>query len=754
MTIVSQLRSAMNRLSVCRVLLPSLMFLLSSAVATSAEPVPQELQPWLKSQSWQRDTTGPILELGRLGSYDDRHIFAPCVSQEKGTYSLWYCGSTGLVKDRMFVVGLAKSDDGIHFRKSRQNPVFSFGDGEHSVLTPTLLRSADGQTLRENDRLRMWFSATDFHDETALHQLYETTSLDGVTWTEPGSDNLKHVYAPTILKTGRTYQMWFTDVSQDPWCIRHASSLDGNKWRVSPDPVLELDQDWESGRLFYPTVLKLGDAYLMWYGSYWTERKNTTALGFAVSIDGLNWYKHPENPVLRPDPERPWESHYVTSQSVMQLPDKSFRIWYASRKQPPFVNKYFAINTAHWAGPAAEDAPADKNEPLPKPASFHNWKQETRTKLKAMLGIPETKTALQSEKRGELERDGLVMEKWVFTSEPGSRIPAVVYRPKELKAPAPAIVLTYGHGGSKSQWQYNYAAQAYAKAGLVCLAIDPIGEEERHIQGRLGTRAHDPKDVHERAWNAGRPIMGKLVFDTMRGIDFLEERKDVDPSRIGVAGNSLGGAVASWMAALEPRIKMAIVSGWAYDNVTLRSKYCTKVPNQRMRELCTWPEFLSLAAPDCAVLVMNGDADWIIDSDDDGTAWRGTRAAVKRAAQVYADQGAAGKVKAWFEAGGGHRPYMAHPDALLWIHEQLGTPLLTKAQIRELPTVNSGRWCDAQQIKLERLYGTDLHQRGATLADFGLTPIDRSQLACLKPEERGTPAFTLEGWLSQIEHHE
>ncbi|MCA9017372.1 MAG: acetylxylan esterase, partial [Planctomycetaceae bacterium] len=266
-----------------------------------------------------------------------------------------------------------------------------------------------------------------------------------------------------------------------------------------------------------------------------------------------------------------------------------------------------------------------------------------------------------------------------------------------------------------------------------------------------GTRAHDPKAVHERAWNAGRPIMGKLVFDTMRGIDFLSERDDVDPAKIGVAGNSLGGAVASWTAALEPRLKLAIVSGWAYHNVTLRSKYCTKVPNQAMREICTWPEFLSLAAPNCAVMVMNGDADWIIDSDDDGAAWRGTRSVVTETAQIYQSQGAPGKVRAWFEAKGGHRPYMCHPDALLWIHQHLGTPLLTAQQIRDLPTVNSGRWCDAHQIILERLYGTDLHQRGATLVDFGLTPLDRNKLACLKPDERGRPAFTLEGWLEQIE---
>jgi len=68
----------------------------------------------------------------------------------------------------------------------------------------------------------------------------------------------------------------------------------------------------------------------------------------------MRWHKSPHNPVLRPDPQRPWESHYTTSQSVLRLEDGSFRIWYASRKEPPFRNKYFAINTARWAGPAMD----------------------------------------------------------------------------------------------------------------------------------------------------------------------------------------------------------------------------------------------------------------------------------------------------------------------------------------------------------------------------------------------------------------
>jgi hypothetical protein len=95
-------------------------------------------------------------------------------------------------------------------------------------------------------------------------------------------------------------------------------------------------------------VLKAEGVYVMWYGSYWSAEENKTALGCAASIDGIRWFKNPHNPVFRPDPSRPWESHYTTSQSVMRLDDGSWRIWYATRKAPPFENKYFAIGTARW----------------------------------------------------------------------------------------------------------------------------------------------------------------------------------------------------------------------------------------------------------------------------------------------------------------------------------------------------------------------------------------------------------------------
>lgn len=373
-------------------------------------------------------------------------------------------------------------------------------------------------------------------------------------------------------------------------------------------------------------------------------------------------------------------------------------------------------------------------------------------KINSMLGFPHDRCDLDAQSRGTLDWGDILVEKWIWTSEPGSKVPAVLYRPKNPQKPMPAIVITCGHGGSKSHWQYTYVPQLYAKLGVATLVLDPIGEEERHIKGWLGTRAHDPEHVHLQADQAGRLIMGKLVYDTLRGIDFLCSRVDIDSDKIGVAGNSLGGAKSGWVMALDERVKLALVSGWTFDDSLLTyGKFCTRIPNQRLRAICTWEDYISLAQPHCAVLVLNGDADVVIDKEGDGHLWKKTRQLIDRLKSVFWDKKTnSSRIDYWFENNGGHRPYHGYPIALEWINRYLGTPGWSLEKIKAIPPINGGVWCDKHHIRLEKLYGTDLHDRGCTLPDMDIIPVPREALACLTEDEIGDPMYTIEGWLNTI----
>jgi predicted GH43/DUF377 family glycosyl hydrolase len=195
----------------------------------------------------------------------------------------------------------------------------------------------------------MYFAAVDFPGGTYKHDLYQTTSADGLTWAKP-TLVMENAYAPCVVKDGEKYRMWYTCIDRHPWHTKHAESADGTKWTITERPCIVMDQKWEVKDQVYPMVVKADGVWLMVYGCYWNDDKHT-ALGFAVSKDGLTWTKHPGNPVFRPEPKNDWESNFTTSHTLLRLPDGGFRLWYAGRKQPPWSNLYFAIGTAHWSGP-------------------------------------------------------------------------------------------------------------------------------------------------------------------------------------------------------------------------------------------------------------------------------------------------------------------------------------------------------------------------------------------------------------------
>jgi dienelactone hydrolase len=76
----------------------------------------------------------------------------------------------------------------------------------------------------------------------------------------------------------------------------------------------------------------------------------------------------------------------------------------------------------------------------------------------------------------------------------------------------------------------------------------------------LSRKACDP--VAGGALLVGQTMIGWRVWDVMRTIDYIAARPELDARRVGCMGISGGGTITLFSAALDPRIKVAMVSGY------------------------------------------------------------------------------------------------------------------------------------------------------------------------------------------------
>jgi dienelactone hydrolase len=87
-----------------------------------------------------------------------------------------------------------------------------------------------------------------------------------------------------------------------------------------------------------------------------------------------------------------------------------------------------------------------------------------------------------------------------------------------------------------------------ARAGYCVLAVDAWC---------FGERRGDENATAKSFLLQGRTLWGMMLSDEMAALDYLESRREVDPRRIGCFGFSMGSTKSWWLAALDPRIRVA-----------------------------------------------------------------------------------------------------------------------------------------------------------------------------------------------------
>jgi dienelactone hydrolase len=248
---------------------------------------------------------------------------------------------------------------------------------------------------------------------------------------------------------------------------------------------------------------------------------------------------------------------------------------------------------------------------------------------------------------GREDRGDYVVERFVFDNNAGSSVPGYLLIPKQRAGKAPGILFCHWHGGEydigkEEMFQARHTPDAPGPAlvrrGFVILGIDAFCFGERNGKGPGGpTDSGSDGEASASKFDLwfGRTLWGMMLRDDLMALDYLVSRPEVDPTRIGVTGISMGATRSWWLMALDERIKtgVAIACLTRYQNLIQHKALNAHgiyyfVPN--MLRFFDTEAVLALIAPR-PVLFMNGDQD--CGSPVDGI--RAIEAAVRPVYELY-----------------------------------------------------------------------------------------------------------------------
>ena len=275
--------------------------------------------------------------------------------------------------------------------------------------------------------------------------------------------------------------------------------------------------------------------------------------------------------------------------------------------------------------------------------------------LKDLGGFPD-RTPLNARVVGVLERPGYRIEKVIFESQPHFYVTANLYLPKTGHPPYPAILYPLGHErGGKTNPTWQQMLGSLATKGFVALAWDPVGQGERLQifdedlrESKVGNSTTEHTVVGTQCMLVGDHLARYTIWDGMRALDYLLSRKEVDPARIGLTGNSGGGTHTAYIAALDDRIQVAApscyITSWHLMLDTIGPQDAEQTFPLWLQEGLDYPDYLYAFAPK-PYLLLSAIRDFF--------PIAGARETLAEAERVYAAIGEREKV-GMFEADDGH----------------------------------------------------------------------------------------------------
>jgi dienelactone hydrolase len=186
-----------------------------------------------------------------------------------------------------------------------------------------------------------------------------------------------------------------------------------------------------------------------------------------------------------------------------------------------------------------------------------------RKQLWSLLGdLPDRNRPVVAKQFSREMRDGYVLEKLELDLNGIETVPAYFVKPEGKSGKLPTILFNHAHGGDYTIGKEELIAgrkalqdPPYAKEltdmGFAALCIDHWAFGGRRARGKESA-------IFKHMLWSGQVMWGMMVYDSVRAVDYLASRDDVDLNRIGSLGISMGSSMAWWHAALDERVRVCV----------------------------------------------------------------------------------------------------------------------------------------------------------------------------------------------------
>ncbi len=217
----------------------------------------------------------PVLAPGSLGMFDDSGVVMGCFQNVGEQLFLYYLGwNLKVTVPWLNTIGLAVFNPKTNeFEKASKAPIMDRSNEDpFSISYPSI--------LFENGVYRMWYGSN-------------------LSWGENQSD-MKHVF-------------------------KYAESLDGVNWKRTNQVVVNLEHENEYA-LSKPWVIKEDNLYKMWYSYRANGHITTYRIGYAESLDGINW-KRLDSKVGIDVSKNGWDSEMISYPCVFKYNNNSYMLY-------------------------------------------------------------------------------------------------------------------------------------------------------------------------------------------------------------------------------------------------------------------------------------------------------------------------------------------------------------------------------------------------------------------------------------------